>query len=252
MSDSPEDRDLLAGIYVLGVLDLEECRTVEDMARLDPAMAEAIEAWQNRLAPLATLVTPVAPPPILWPRIATSLGIEAAPHPLPAALGLVQADPSGQTALSGQAARRPSVAGRVWRSTGFWRGSTAAALAIAAGIAAFALFQPPPPPRFTAALAPLHAPGAAFIAETESDGALLVRPIAPVSVQPGKDLELWALAPGAKVPRPLGVLPAIGKRVTGLKLAADTQIMISLEPQGGSPTGLPTGPVLWAGTLGKL
>lgn len=246
MSDSPEDRDLLAGIYVLGVLDLEECRAVEDMARLDPAMAEAIEAWQNRLAPLATLVAPVAPAVTLWPRIASSLGIEAAPHPLPAAVGVVQADSPGQ------GAPRPSMAGRIWRSTGFWRSSTAAALAIAAGVAAFTLFQPPPAPRFTAALAPFHAPGAVFIAETEADGALLVRPIAPVSVQPGKDLELWALPPGAKRPQPLGVLPAIGKRVTGLKLAADTQIMISLEPQGGSPTGLPTGPVLWAGTLAKL
>ena len=33
------------------------------------------------------------------------------------------------------------------------------------------------------------------------------------------------------------------------KLASAKVLAISLEPQGGSPTGLPTGPVLWTAAL---
>ena len=42
------------------------------------------------------------------------------------------------------------------------------------------------------------------------------------------------------------------KRETEGALAPGTRIMVSLEPVGGSPTGLPTGPVLFAGTLERL
>jgi anti-sigma-K factor RskA len=62
--------------------------------------------------------------------------------------------------------------------------------------------------------------------------------------------ELWAIAGGP--PRPLGLLrPAGGER---LVLAAGTVprdgvLAVSLEPAGGSPTGLPTGPVLYQGKI---
>jgi anti-sigma-K factor RskA len=32
-------------------------------------------------------------------------------------------------------------------------------------------------------------------------------------------------------------------------LAASTKVAVSLEPPGGSPTGAPTGPVLYVGTI---
>jgi anti-sigma-K factor RskA len=35
-------------------------------------------------------------------------------------------------------------------------------------------------------------------------------------------------------------------------LTAQTQLLVSLEPQGGSPTGQPTGPVLWGGRLAAI
>ena len=243
--DGGEDRDLLAGISVLGVLELDEVRVGEDMARADPAMTEAIEAWQNRLAPLAGLAAPVAPPGDLWPRIATTLGMAVSPVPLPVA----PAKPAPVAA----GPRRPATVVKLWRSTGFWRVTTAAALALAASFAGIAFLNQPTATRYAAALAPPHAQGAAFIAETLPDGSLLVRPVSSVSVAAGKDLELWELPAGAKRPKSLGVLPSIGRRIPpGTVLAADTQLMISLEPQGGSPTGQPTGPVLWAGTLAKL
>ena len=63
-----------------------------------------------------------------------------------------------------------------------------------------------------------------------------------------KDLELWALPKGETKPHSLGVFPPSGRQLTA-ELAPDTQLLVSLEPKGGSPTGQPTGPVLYGGWL---
>jgi len=47
------------------------------------------------------------------------------------------------------------------------------------------------------------------------------------------------------------VLPATGKQIAG-ELAVGTQLLVSLEPKGGSPTGQPTGPVVYAGRLANV
>jgi anti-sigma-K factor RskA len=233
MSDAPEDPDLLAGEYVLGVLEAAEAAAVEARAAHDDALALAIEQWQNRLAPLALVAAPVPPPDTLWPRLAAAIG------------GF------GEPAAGAEVVAFPR--GSAWNSLGLWRAATAAALALAAVFAGFAFLQrPAPPAELAAALAPANAPAPVFLAETQPDGSILVRPLSHVAVEAGKDLELWALPQGATRPVSLGVLPAIGKHVPGELAKASTQLLVSLEPQGGSPTGLPTGPVLYAGTLTQV
>ena len=63
-------------------------------------------------------------------------------------------------------------------------------------------------------------------------------------------LELWAAA-GQGAPRSLGLISADGASV--VKKAAlppgTDHLAVSLEPPGGSPTGAPTGPVLFVGKL---
>ncbi len=56
--------------------------------------------------------------------------------------------------------------------------------------------------------------------------------------------------PGAKAPMSLGVLPASGRQVAlpGTP-PAGTALSVTLEAAGGSPTGAPTGRVVYAGTL---
>jgi anti-sigma-K factor RskA len=86
---------------------------------------------------------------------------------------------------------------------------------------------------------------------------LQVEPLALAAVEPARDLELWAIAPGGR-PVSLGLLPAAGKGRIPLSkaqqalLAAPLTLAVSLEPQGGSPTGQPTGPVLYQGQLTSL
>jgi len=68
-------------------------------------------------------------------------------------------------------------------------------------------------------------------------------------LEAGKALELWALPEGGN-PVSLGLLPNTGEAHRVLNaaqraaLAGAQKLAVSLEPAGGSPTGLPTGPVL--------
>ena len=61
MSDSAEN-DLLAAEYVLGCLSAEEASAAERLLAEDADFANAVEAWQRRMTPLAALADPVAPP----------------------------------------------------------------------------------------------------------------------------------------------------------------------------------------------
>jgi anti-sigma-K factor RskA len=238
MSDTPEDRDLLAAIYVLGALEPEEARAVEALAHGDDAVQDSVDTWRNRLAPLSDAVAPVPPPAAVWRRIEATLGLppEVVPEPVAAV-----------------AAQQPRLMISFWRDARFWRFTTAGALALAAALAGIGYVGRSVVPQYVTALAPPNAPAPAFIASVEPDGALLVRPLARVPVQPGKDLELWALPEGAQKVVSLGVLPSTGRRLTRRDMpTSGTQLLVSLEPLGGSPTGAPTGPVLYAGRLTRL
>ncbi|VVO02615.1 anti-sigma factor domain-containing protein [Pseudomonas fluorescens] len=89
------------------------------------------------------------------------------------------------------------------------------------------------------------------------DDYLQVELLTLAAVDPGRSLELWAIKPDGK-PISLGVLPAGGNGRVSLsedqQALLDTPIAlaVSLEPQGGSPTGQPTGPVLYQGQLVAL
>ena len=81
------------------------------------------------------------------------------------------------------------------------------------------------------------------------------------ALEPGKALELWVLpAPGVNDGQPvsLGLLPTRGTEHRVLTaaqraaLAGAKQLAVSLEPAGGSPTGLPTGPVLHVAALAPV
>ena len=120
---TPEERDALAAEYVLGTLEAREAAAVAAALPLDAALAEAVAAWEAKLAPLATLAPPEAPPPDLWRRIEAAL------------------DP----------ARAP--AAPWWhRLLDPWRVGAIGATAVAAGLAAFMVLRPAPEPRLMTVL----------------------------------------------------------------------------------------------------
>ena len=75
--------------------------------------------------------------------------------------------------------------------------------------------------------------------------------------RPASDYELW-LIQGKKAPASMGVMPGRGRMrmqaatTARADIEAGTVFAISLEPQGGSPTGEPTGPVVAQGALRSI
>jgi anti-sigma-K factor RskA len=77
------------------------------------------------------------------------------------------------------------------------------------------------------------------------------------TIGPDRSLELWAILADGK-PISLGVIPPNGKGKVELSetqkalIGKPIALAVSLEPKGGSPTGQPTGPVLYQGPLASI
>ncbi len=222
----PDLADRLAADYELGLLRGRARDRFELLLPAHPALRAAAEAWRQRLAPLTGSVGLQAPPGRVWQRIETAL--------------------FGDTA----AAAAP-VAGRWWqRPLVVWRGLSAAALAAAAFLGVQLAY---PPARAPVVVVLSAAPDAApaFVASFNADGrAVVTRPLQAVSMQPGRSLELWAV-PARGAPLSLGLISAQGASVVQRgRVASDTAALaVTLEPAGGSPTGAPTGPIVYSGKL---
>jgi anti-sigma-K factor RskA len=208
-----EAPDMDAAEYVIGVLDTAEAAAAERRIAGDTAFAAEIADWERRLMPLTAVVPPVAPPNDLFDRIEASIGAPAANEN-----------------------RRLA-----------WPATAIAAMAVAAGLAAFIVLRPVPPP-VVAVLLPASGGAPVLVAVAEPSGRTLVRATSAIPVPSGRDLELWAMKAGATRPESLGVIPQSGREMPA-SLAPGTMLLVSLEPQGGSATGQPTGPVLYAGKL---
>lgn len=232
---SPGDRDLDAAEYVLGLLSPDRARAIEALALHDPAIAASIDAWQGRLAPIAAAVDPRVPPPELWQRLALATGLQET---------TVRRAAPGRTIPAGV---RPSSA--FWRSLALWRGTTFGALALAAGLAFLVLSPPPAPEPLLAALSPQGSPGAVFLVRVGEKGQVTVVAVGQASIPTDRALELWAVREGMTVPESLGLLPSGGRARFQAAIGAGTRLLVSQEPAGGSPTGAPTGPVVYAGLL---
>ncbi|MGH8680163.1 MAG: anti-sigma factor domain-containing protein, partial [Burkholderiales bacterium] len=92
---------------------------------------------------------------------------------------------------------------------------------------------------------------AGWIVEAEAGGKVRLVPLAATPVPPQKALEFWTKPQRAAAPTSLGLVP--GDRVTEIAAARlpalepEQLFELTLEPETGSPTGRPTGPVLFVG-----
>lgn len=250
---TPEDRDQLASEYVLGTLSVEERAEATTLAASDPVFRAAIVAWQQRLAPLDEATPAVVPPPAVWHRIEAAIG--AAPAARTPGTSILQVGAGERLADSAG----PTDLADVRRRLHGWRAAAAAMTAIAASLAAIVILDRLPPPT--------DEPGS-YIAVVNRDGSL---PALIVSVDTaaglvtirslaterptGRSLELWSI-PNGQQPISLGVIDP-NEPVTRVRpesadvIPTEGVFAVSVEPEGGSPTGAPTGPVVYSGALVK-
>lgn len=145
--------------------------------------------------------------------------------------------PRIEARLFPKAARRPLLG---------WLSGALAAAAVA--VAAVVLFAPPPAP----VIATLGEADGALRFEARFDGAALtVTRVAGAPAPQGQVQEVWIIAPDS-APVSLGLLAGESLTVPYPQAPAGWTLAVSLEPEGGSPTGAPTGPVLAAGVITDL
>lgn len=231
----------IAGEYVLGTLSHQERLDFEKRLKTDIELQHAVADWEQRLAPFnddfSSLET--KPRDEVWQTIEARLD---------------GAQPEDETAASLNVITFDTMR----KSRNRWRGLALAAMALAAsfvGLQALGLmpaFLSPPSmtQNYVAVLTPQgEAPG--FLIRVDvGQKRLFVQRIAG-RAPTGKDYELWLVgADGA--PQSLAVVGRervkdVGYQTSGSQ--GSLSFAISLEPEGGSPTGKVTGPIVYSGRL---
>lgn len=231
----PEEVEVLAGEYILGLLDASDRDEFERLALERQDVAEAILQWQERLGALNDAFPEIVPPAQLKQDIAARLFSEPA---------------SAAGAAEGSG---------LWHATGFWR---ALALVSSALLIALALYtvqlagtgdeeQPvlvvslqsgETDYRFLA----VHEPGTEKVRMTLVSGA----------VEAEKDFELWLVDPENDTVS-LGVIEEGGSVIPLADEHAEVlrrggKLAVSIEQKGGSPTGVAEGPVVAVGEPHEL
>ncbi|MEO5699036.1 MAG: anti-sigma factor [Casimicrobiaceae bacterium] len=226
----PAERSATAAEYVIGTLPESERTEFEQALARDAGIRRDVYFWQDRLLPVTDRLAPVEPSASLWPRIAA--GIEPAvapPH-------RTSAKVPWQSALE------------------FWRFGAMAATLVAV-VLAVRLIEPgflaPPAPRYVAVLQSPDKRDAGWIVEASVGGRVRLTPLGTTTVPQERALQFWTKAQSASAPTSLGMVPANqpteidAARLPALE--AGQLFELTLEPPTGSPTGRPTGPVLFVG-----
>jgi anti-sigma-K factor RskA len=220
--DNHETVDRLASEYVLGTLRGPARRRFERWRASTPFVDQRCRFWEERLMRLAKDLTPVQPPAHVWPAIQRRLKLKT-----------------------------PRPALRRMRSF-----ALAASVVLVVGVAGLLYWQSLQTVRATV-VATISARSGEHVWELEVFGNLdrLVAHAAKLPAHPARsDYELWAL-PKGRAPVSLGVLPAEGATTRTLTpiqkeaLASSSQVAVSIEPRGGSPTGQPTGDIVFTAPL---
>lgn len=220
---TPTLRRALAADYAIGLMPSAARRRFEQLLLEDAALRAELAQWQESLVSLTEALPEQSVPERVWQGITARIEPQVLHMP----------------------EKRP-----FWS----WLRVTAAVCSLVIAVTLGVIYNRDNA-RYSATLLTADAQPALKV-EAHEDY-LNVEPLTLAAVDPGRSLELWAIPADGK-PISLGVIPAGGK---GRVELSDTQktligkpiaLAVSLEPKGGSPTGQPTGPVLYQGALAAL
>jgi anti-sigma-K factor RskA len=273
-----EDHIALAAEYALGTLDTDERAQVETMMSVDKDFTALVEAWERKLGVLNQMVGSVEPRAEVWDRIKAAVGLAGAQLPLQ----LPEAPaPSAAADVVPPAAADNSNVVEFSRQIRRWRGIARVTSALAAALIALIAMQvtrpellpeglrpKAPPPRIVQVQAPAAATPAQYVALLQKDSAspafiltvdaatrnFTVRKVG-ATPEPGKSFELWLVSDRLQRPRSLGVIGGNDFTTRQALASYDTDTVnkatyaVTVEPEGGSPTAAPTGPIVFTGKL---
>ena len=216
--------DALCGEYMLGTLRGAARRRFERAERDDPIVARRLRMLEREFTPLPAAAASVTPPADGFARIARELALP----------------------------RR-----RWYERIGVWRAWAVAATAVLVLALGMNLLRPAPENVSYSRIATLSggAGAASVTAALSPDGrTLLLRAARPVEAGRLQSYELWLLPASGAAPVSMAVLGSLDARVNLREPLVGTvrsgaRLAISVEPAGGSPTGLPTGPVILTAPL---
>ena len=214
--------DYLAAEYVLGTLRGPARRRFDRLITERADIQFAVWRWERHLSELAIGLKPLKPPLRVWKNIRRR----------------VESSRQRKTTFPG-----------AWR--GLW---LAVPTAFVAAWLAIALLPVPAADRL-AVFADQNAQTLWVVSADLDRGLLSTQAVTVPASEDNTSYELWILRAEAP-PLSLGLLPiaagSVEIRLSASLLAALTdadRLAISLEPAGGSPTGLPTGPVVYVASL---
>ncbi|WP_343611922.1 anti-sigma factor [Novosphingobium sp.] len=227
----PEDDELLAAELAFGLIDGADKHAAEARLTTDAGFAQAHARWQDYAAAMFHDAGE-APRPSVWSAIEVRLPVNDAGHAM------------------------------VTRATlRWWQGGAAVACAAALVLGVVAMQKPT---EVIVRVPVAQAPIAPMVAVLTGKQGLVTVSFDPASgrmtsAASGLALgahvpELWVIPADGK-PRSMGVMnaaaPGWGKvPATAIPaLSAGVTLAVSVEPVGGSPTGLPTGPVILTGKM---
>ncbi|WP_160383716.1 anti-sigma factor [Pseudooceanicola pacificus] len=222
-ADTEDDR-ILAAEYILGLLDDETSRALEARMNVEPALRDSVAVWADDFAVMTDGIPEELPPPGVFVSISEVLfGTERAPSLLQR-LGIVR----------------------------MFVGAVAAA-GLAFVVISSGLLGPANQPEFVARVEAQDS-SLRFRAAYDADTGSLHLVRLAGQAAPGRSLEFWLIA-GSNAPVSVMVWPtgADDERIVlPAPIAAGLPggtLAISDEPEGGSPTGAPTGDVLAVGQV---
>ena len=227
----------LAADYVLGTLSAAQRAQVQARLPQDAALREAVQAWEVRLAPIAELAEPDEPAANLWQRIELSL----------------PAEPVVRTPTP-----KPAWWVGWWSSLAFWRFAAGASLTAAAvmAVAPLAGLISPAQPKYMVVLVAPNATAPGWVIQASTDKRLKLVPLVETAVPEQRALQFWTKADSWNAPVSLGLVKPGQPLEVSLDqlpaIQANQLFEITLEPETGSPTGRPTGPVLYIGRSVKM